>query len=133
MNRKNIKGIFLVVILAFSLPAVLAVANESSPEKKVTKKDAPKMEHAGTIPGELCVGCHMEYEGQDPESTTPRINNKHEVCNRCHLEDGSMAEDGHCGCEDVSDPMDCEQCHTDPAMGDNPSAKDMNDLCLACH
>jgi hypothetical protein len=88
------------------------------------------MEHEAPAPGELCVTCHMEMEGYT--SDTPKIDNTHEVCNKCHKKDGTTTE-GHCGCEDADDPMDCEQCHTIPPMGDNPSADDMNKLCLKCH
>jgi hypothetical protein len=131
------KVLFAVpVILMAALFLSVAVAMESdkkpAPEKKAVKKTAPKMLHDPTLPGELCVTCHMESAEPDPESITPKINNKHEVCNKCHKPDGSTVS-GHCGCEDASDPMDCETCHTTPAMGDNPSAEDMNDLCLACH
>jgi len=123
-----------ITVLLFSF-AVITIAEDLPVDTKVEKKEikanAKKMNHEVPLPGELCVGCHMESDVPDPESITPKINNKHEVCNRCHKEDGTT--EGHCGCADVSDPMDCEQCHTSPAMGDNPSAEEMNALCTECH
>lgn len=126
-----------ISIIAVTLFASAAISGEpetaeSKASKEELKKRAPAMEHDAPLIGELCVTCHMETKEPDPESITPKINNKHEVCNRCHKADGTTA-DGHCGCEDVEDPMGCEQCHTTPAMGDNPSAEDMNALCDACH
>ncbi|MFC1855854.1 hypothetical protein ACFL2A_04875 [Thermodesulfobacteriota bacterium] len=134
MKRKLI-AISLTLITIFLLSAVLSTAEETkkaeaAKSEEIVKK-GPEMGHDKTLPGELCVGCHMESKDADPESITPKINNKHDVCNKCHKEDGTT--EGHCGCEDADDPMDCEQCHTTPAIGDNPSADEMNDLCLKCH
>ncbi len=116
-----------------------AVTTTTTPEKKevvasktvVATEQATKMEHIMPMPGELCVGCHMETKEPDPESISPKINLEHAVCNHCHKPDGTI--EGHCGCEDTDDPMDCQQCHTDPATGTIPSAKVMNDKCLDCH
>ena len=157
-NFKNVKILslfFVAVLLAvtISLSSVYATEvepTEAKPETKTPpaekkpptaeelkrlaaqKEKAPGMGHEEPLPGELCVTCHMETKTADPESITPRINNLHEVCNKCHKADGT-ATDGHCGCEDVDDPMGCEQCHTTPAMGDNPSAEELNGLCDECH
>lgn len=129
---KKVSIIFSV--LFFSSAAVLSAEPEAV--KPLTeaelKEKAPKMKHDAPLEGELCVTCHMESKNADPESITPKVNNKHEVCNKCHLPDGKTVT-GHCGCEDVSDPTDCKQCHTTPRMGDNPSAEEMNALCLKCH
>ena len=120
-----------ILIVTLSVVAMIAVSrNLSDAKNSSAAKKAMKMEHEMPSPGELCVTCHIEMEGYT--SDTPKIDTNHEVCNKCHNKDGTTAE-GHCGCEDADDPMDCEQCHTTPAMGDNPSAKDMNKLCLKCH
>lgn len=139
MILKHKKGFvisrILMSVLLTSALFVLSV-NSSAAVETSAKKDSPagkkavKMEHEMPLPGELCVTCHMEMEGY--ESDTPKINTDHEVCNKCHKKDGTIAE-GHCGCEDADNPMDCEQCHTTPAMGNNPSAEDMNKLCIKCH
>jgi predicted CXXCH cytochrome family protein len=133
--RKTLAAAIIAAALSF-VSAAFSVAEESSIGKDIhvkddSKKKPPKMEHEGTQPGELCVTCHMESKQPDPESITPKIDSKHDICNKCHQEDGTTT--GHCGCEDASDPMDCEQCHTTPATGDNPSTEEMNALCLKCH
>ncbi len=129
MNKKWL-NITMAVIIAI-LAGFLLTNDSFCAEKKEAGKTAMKMGHDMPLIGELCVTCHMETKTPYPKSISPKINNKHDGCNRCHLKDGTIT--GHCGCDETDDPMDCEQCHTTPATGTIPSAETMNNVCLDCH
>ena len=80
---------------------------------------------------ELCVLCHACGTDGTLTEVAPIIDKTHDVCNACHLPDGSVdhsSAGGSCewemDCEANPPIVNCNNCH---------STEYVNNLCLDCH
>jgi hypothetical protein len=79
---------------------------------------------------QMCVVCHTCGNDGSSLETAPLIDQQHDVCNSCHLPDGTVVHNAGDSCEwsmdcqAVPPTINCNDCHT---------VEYVNDLCEACH
>ena len=105
--------------------AMLATAVACS-EPIVQMNHGPPNEAAG----QMCVVCHTCGHDGTIAVLAPTIDQNHDVCNHCHLPDGSVVHPSGEGCLwemdcDANPPsVNCNECHT---------TEHVNNLCETCH